>query len=516
MFGVFYSNYLLYNLPMKKFYPFLFFITILMLVFMISANVQIFDYDLWARLIAGMGVIDGHTVLKTDFLSYTPTHTWWDHEYGSGVIFYFFLKHFGGYSLIFLQTVIFFLIIFFTTRIIKLRHDKSFYNMLFWILPIIALQANFGSPIRCHLFSFLFFTIFLYILEKVRQGSLKLLYLLPILTIIWNNLHGGVVAGLGLIGMYAISEILDKKPVKHYLYAGILSCAALLINPWGFDYIKFLLMANTMKRPDITEWWGIFSKPHLYNQIPFKIFMILIIGLEGYKIYTHKMSTQISLWKDLDKAKFIVILTTLFLAIQHIKLLPFFVITATAFCYEDFADYIENKLPKYTEKLTLILIILISLIGLSMKKYELPLGASQYPHREVEFIKINDIKGNILVNFGLGSFVSYKTYPHNKIFMDGRYEEVYYDEMVPLLKKFYLLNPDWDEVLKKYPPDIMIIEKYYPVYEKLNELPKWTNVFDTENFGVFIKTENRKKTYTLPDNTLEYYKNTLFDTSIKF
>ena len=196
---------------MERFKVILFFVTILLLGFVITANVTAFDFDLWARLIAGMGVIDGGHVLKTDFLSYTPTHTWWDHEYGSGIVFYFFLKYFGSYSLIFLQTAIIFGIFFVIYKIIKLRGIEKPYSFLFFLFPLIALSQNFGSPIRCHLFSFLLFTVFLYVLELSRRGKYKLLYILPFLTILWNNLHGGVVSGIGLIVMYGFAQILDKK-----------------------------------------------------------------------------------------------------------------------------------------------------------------------------------------------------------------------------------------------------------------------------------------------------------------
>ena len=508
----------MYNQDMTKLKTFLFYIIILLLVFIISSNVTHFDFDLWARLIAGMGVIDGHQVLKADFLSYTPTHTWWDHEYGSGVIFYFFLKHFGAYSLIILQTILFFLTFVITVHVIKLRGINRPYNMLFFIFPIISLAANFGNPIRCHLFSFLFFALYIYILELVRRGKPSLIYILPILTIIWNNLHGGVVAGLGLIAMFGLGEILDKKPFKHYIIAGLLSFASLIINPWGWEYIKFLLSANAMSRPHIAEWWGLFSKHQLYNQIPFKIFMLLALVLEIITIGTkYKASGQIkNFLHQIDKSKYIVLITTLILAIKHVKLLPFFAIAASAYCYEDFYSLIETKLPKWTEKLIYILLLVICLAGLFIKKYDIPLGEASYPHREVEFIKINGIRGNVLVNFGLGSFVSYKLYPNNKIYMDGRYEEVYYDDLIPLLEKFYLVKPGWDEVLRKYPPDILIIEKYYPVYHMLNISPEWVNVFDAEIFVVFLKKTIVKKTYILPSNSKEYYKNTLFDTAIKF
>ena len=51
--------------------------TLLLLIFAICTNASYYDFDLWARLIAGMGVIDGGGVLKADFLSYTPVHTLW-------------------------------------------------------------------------------------------------------------------------------------------------------------------------------------------------------------------------------------------------------------------------------------------------------------------------------------------------------------------------------------------------------------------------------------------------------
>ena len=171
-----------------------------------------YDFDLWARLIAGMGVIEGHQVLKTDFLSYTPTHTWWDHEWGSGVIFYLVLKFLGPYSLIILQAIFTTCIFVLVSKIVKMKYNVMPYCIFIYVFAIMALNQNFSSPVRCHMFSFLLFTIFIYILELARRGKPKLLILIPFLTILWNNVHGGVVSGLGLIGMFALGEFLNQKP----------------------------------------------------------------------------------------------------------------------------------------------------------------------------------------------------------------------------------------------------------------------------------------------------------------
>ena len=81
-------------------------------------------------------------VLKADFLSYTPVHTWWDHEWGSGVIFYFILKYLGPYYLIILQAILMFLIFFTASKIIKLRTNYNPYNILFYFFTIMSVMPN--------------------------------------------------------------------------------------------------------------------------------------------------------------------------------------------------------------------------------------------------------------------------------------------------------------------------------------------------------------------------------------
>lgn len=504
---------------MGKFKTFLFYITLFLLIFAFSTTAHNFDFDLWARLIAGMGVIDGGHVLKTDFLSYTPVHTWWDHEWGSGVIFYAVLKLFGAYSLIILQAVMIFLIFFVLSQIVKSRTKCYPYNILFYFFALMSVMYNLNNPIRCHLFSFLFFTIFIYILEKVRNGNNKLLYIIPFITILWNNIHGGVVSGLGLIIMYALGEFLNKKPIKKYVITFTISALALFINPWGYEYIKFLLMANTMHRPDVMEWWGLFSKFHLFKQIPFKIFMFFVLVFESInitKILKHKPKLR-ETYEKADKVKIIVLCATLFLAIKHVKLLPFFTIAAVAYTYEDFYNLVENiTLPNWKNKIVYGMLLFLSIFSLTAKNLSLPIMAETYPIKEVEFIMRNNIKGNILVNFGLGSYVSYKLYPNNLIYMDGRYEEVYYDYMVPLLKKFYLVMPYWNEILEKFPPDCIILENYYPIYNHLKNSDDWKLVYESKVFGVFLPTKHAKDSYIKPTDDINYYKNTLFDTGIKF
>lgn len=484
-----------------------------------STTANGYDYDFWARLIAGKGFVQTGHVLKQDFLSYTPTHTWFDHEWGSGVIFYLTQHFFSSAGIILLQSLLVFLIFFVITKIVDLRGVKttSAYNFVFYFFAFSAMAPILNEPIRCQLFTFLFFTIFLYILELARKGNNRYLWSMPALMILWNNLHAGCVSGIGLIIIYMVGELLNKKPVKHYILPLILTIMVLPINPWGFSYLKFLLSATTMQRPDVLEWWGLFSKYHMFHYTNFKFFALILLVAEGAYLIKQDDFKKF----NFDKTKFLVLLVTLLLSMQHVKLIPLAVIAITCFLYDDFytifngiTKNVFNESPKFKNTLVYGFVFLFAFITIGTNPFGPLLNWDKYPIRAIEFIKINSLKGNLLINFGQGSYASYKLYPNNKIFMDGRYEEVYFKYMVPMLKRFYLAQDNWKDVLIKYPPDVMVIEKYYPIYQVLLQNVDWKPVFLDKYFVVFVRAQDVKKQYKNPSTDLNYYKETLFETNI--
>ena len=238
-----------------------------------------YDYDLFARLIVGERFVEYGILPYQDFLSYTPTHPWYDHEWGSGVVFYLLIKYLGAFGLLIFQALMMFLTAVFIIKTQKLQ-KHAFPPSLLFMAAFLAIFTHLNPGlVRCQLFSFLFFSIFLYILEKTRLGKTKnLIWLFPLIVIFWNNVHGGVVSGLGLIAMYFAGAILEKKPWKKYLAVLAVSGLTLIINPYGIKYLNFLFSAATKHRKYIVEWWPFYAKRHIvYYLIPslFSIFGVL-------------------------------------------------------------------------------------------------------------------------------------------------------------------------------------------------------------------------------------------------
>lgn len=496
---------------MKK--TILFYVVLFAFILAFCVSAKAYDYDLWARLIVGKHFFETLTVMKHDIVSYIPTNVWYDHEWGSGVVFYAFLKFFSHYGLVILQSTVIFLIWFFISKC-----QKPPYNILFFICSVTAMIQVIEQPVRSQIFTFLFFTIFLYIFEKERKTKNEnLLYVLPVLMIFWNNLHGGCVAGLGLFVLYIIGEFLNRNSVKKYFIPFLTCFVALIINPWGINYLEFLFKATTMQRPEILEWFNIFTPFFENNYLEFKTFAFVLLTSEMFYLVRFK--------PKFDFTKLVITLCTLCLAICHVKHIPLAVITLSIFFYEDFYtvfNFFTNNIfskPVYAKiKDSLVYFLILLFIVLTPNLYGTKpfVEWTKYPIRIVEFIKINDIKGNILTNFAQGSFISYKLYPHNKIYMDGRYEELYPLDNFDDLQNFVNMRGNWQSIMKKNPPDIMILEKTLPVCVHLQKSPEWTILFDDNIFYLFVKTKDVKENYKNSPIDLEYYQKHIFDTDINF
>ncbi len=466
-----------------------------------------YDYDLYARLIVGESFVEKGIFHYRDFLSYTPTHLWYDHEWGSGVVFYWFLKLFGSYGLILVHALTMFVTAFFIIKTQKLQKHAYPTSILFMGLFLLLFSHLNPNIVRCHMFSFMFFAMFLYFLEKTRTQNSNIIWLVPLIVIIWNNLHGGVVSGLGIIFIYMVCAILTAKSWKKYFYVLLVSTPLLAINPYGIEYLDFLFSANTKNRKYITEWWPVFAKRHVYYYYPAfctGIFTIIIAGINAFKR------------KNFDLTKFSVLVVTTLLGTIHVKLLSLAIIVVGALFYNDLMGIFCKKQVKILEKLTYILIS-ISLIYIPLSYPFTPrVSVKKFPVLEVEFLRKNQIEGNIITGFGLGSYVSYKLYPQNLIYMDGRYEEVYYDQEIENLAIFELAEPNWEKITKIYPTDILMPNKSVPIFKALKDSPNWDLVYEGPLCGVFLRKGKHKENYKLPSKNLRYYQKTAFNNMGKF
>ncbi len=484
---------------------FIFYFTIFIFILSLALIHNTIDMDYWARLLQGNAFWAFGDILRFDPFSYTKTHIWLDHEWGSSVIFAFIQNNFGFKGILIFRALVVFLIFFFIFKTLKINNSNYLFNIIYFPLMIVfAIPTIVESGLRCHFFTFLFFTIFIYILEHAKNSKkYKMLYFLPVLMLFWSNVHGGCVAGLGLLGMYAVGEFLNKNSFKHYLIVLMLAFFALFVNPYGIEYVKFIFMASIMERPFVTEWISPFAHPNIKFFLAYKIIYILniIFVFAAFKMKYLK-----------DWTKIIILAVCAYLSFKYIKNTPFFIFASIIFLY----PFLNNLFKRYeNKKIACIINTMIILFSIwTISKYPMKPILTQQPVQIAEFMKINNLQGNIFSPFDIGSYLIYKLFPNNLVYMDGRYEEVYFDETKKLADDFFKAGQNWDNVLKIKPePDYIIIPSLALVDDYLAQNSEYTLIFSDSINNIYAKTSKLKEKYYLPVNDADYYNNQAFETN---
>lgn len=465
------------------------------------------DWDLWARMAVGAIFFQTGTVFKHDIFAYTPTKNLWvDHEWGSGVVFYFLSHYFGDFGLLFLKFfIIFFIFIFiFNNNQLKKEKNTCAYSIIYYLFSIYAMMPGFVNTIRSQSFTYFFFAMWFYLLNLVREGKNRILFIFPLLMLIWANLHGGFLAGIGLLLIYAIAEAVNKREFVKYLWTLLACFTATLINPYGFKYWAYLIDAVTMNRPYIPEWDPINFFASVGQYWSFKLFFILAI-LSYVFIFVKKR------FKDINWSEFAVLCVTFYMAISHKRHLVFFVIAASSSIYyyigsasnwlssvlsfkgKNFIPPIVTRVLNNAKDITVYFFIFaISLIIVSFKPIKVAVLPSQFPVKAVEFIKINKLKGNLLVLFNWGSYALWNLYPDNKIAVDGRYEEVYSNAFINEVARFHYSGANWDDLLVKYHTDVILLPTNYDCYKQVLMIKNWKEIYKDEWASVFVPRSRDK------------------------
>ncbi|MDD3013704.1 MAG: hypothetical protein PHC34_08395 [Candidatus Gastranaerophilales bacterium] len=502
------------------------------------------DRDLWHRLAVGQTFWQTGTILKHDIFAYTPVkYLWVDHEWGSGVIFYSIARLAGDYGLIFLKIFLLLTVILTIYAINKPKSNKNdSFKIGFYTFSIFAILVGFQSTVRSQVFTYLFFTLWIYLLEKIRtknfsspsnektslKQTLKYIWFFPVTMLLWANLHGGFIAGFGLLGIYAIGEYLNKKNPIIYLAIIAISLPVTLINPYGLKFWDYMITAITMPRPYITEWKPLNLFAPLIEFIAFKLLLLITLLGWGYKILSKNKF-------KIDWTGAILLAVTLYLSIRHQRHVVFFAISASIFSYQYFYEFIDAICKKYTDKLLnffslknqkLILFTTKSLVFINIIALGIYMGIknplivkvndAEYPTKAVEFIKINNLKGNLLLSFNWGSYALWKLHPQCKVSIDGRYEETYPDHVYKEVTDFIFLNKDWNSVLKKYHNDIVLLPTDKDIYTEFKKLKNWKMIYKDKYSAIFIPASVKSEKWKMPDKNINYSKTKFCTYSAKF
>lgn len=222
------------------------------------------DLDLGWHLKYGEYIFTHHTLLRENLFSSTmPGYRYLNHSWASELILYTVFRGSGFLGISLLGAILMTMTFFFLARAANL--DRWSMGLLFPAMLFLLNDVTLLS-FRSQYFSFLGLAVLVYLLGKLEQYPKRTAFLIPLLFLLWANLHGQFIMGLGLFTIWLIFYFLrlisrrcerTKVPISQLYPAVILllALAATMCNPYGFELYQeiFRHFGNPLQK-FVTEW----------------------------------------------------------------------------------------------------------------------------------------------------------------------------------------------------------------------------------------------------------------------
>ena len=420
------------------------------------------DPDLFARVAVGHIIASTGWVAYTDPFSFTAPHaTWIDHEWLSGYIFFLLSQIGGDFALFLFKVLMLFLFLFATTKTHILVSGKL--HLIPYVFSIFFTYYLWLSTVRCQIFTYTLLSVFFLLIAQSQQRiSLSKYLLFSLLMVLWTNLHGGFVLGLFFLGLFWLSRVIERK--SDVVPLGIcLVCTIFLTlcNPYGFSYWQYMFDALMLPRTFVPEWDSV----SLFSPVGFLMTLTMLIVTHKVVMRERALSFQSA-----------ALIASYLLGMWHLRLAGIFFIVVSIWGAQEISNFftlLPHKLRKVRsalEMLTITLSIVFgssSLFSLCCEK-DFQLDYSKYPVGATEWLAENAKDTNLLNGFTEGSYLLWKLAPVIKISLDGRYEEVYSNEVVDRVRCIYDTTcTSSSEMLLEISPDYALVSNKHLKNSKL-------------------------------------------------
>jgi hypothetical protein len=488
---------------------------VVLLLIVIADSHQFTDPDLWGHIRFGQATLAAGHLINTDPYSYSafgmPCHY---HEWLTELLMGWLYNSFGVAGLKLWKFACAAATIVLLADAVSETGASASLQMNLLLLAALAIMPH--IQFRPQLFSFALMAAAITLLARETYRGRAPLWLMVPIMMLWANLHGGFIMGIAAVliyaGIRAASDVLQHRGYARGLRLSLIAIAAVaatLITPYGIVTWTTVIHAlrNPVTRIALMDWKPMLSAMadqwHLYHPgVVIYLFVLAIIAALAAGLLLAPITD--------DLALVVIAIVMCIAAFVIVRNIPFAVITAIVpaahhlgvasrrrAAHSILQPAARRKPEPAVQPLerspmnqwivatgAFALAIYLGLFSAHI------LQDSYYPAGAVAYLNNNNLRGNLLCNYGWAEYAIWHLAPRTKIFIDGRYDIVYPYSVIDDYIKFIFALPGGSGVLQRYPHDFILIPPDSPAMRLVQDNPHWRLIYRDDGSRLYARADS--------------------------
>jgi hypothetical protein len=440
------------------------------------------DNDLWGHVRFGAEIVRHGGVIRLDPFTYTvPGAPWMNHEWLSQVLLYAAYAGGGGPGLWLLKLAVGLA----TAAFLAGRVRRETASPWIWgplLLLALAVLSR-GFAIRPQIFSYCALAGLLWRLDR-GVAPVPSWWALPLLFVLWANLHGAFILGLGALALWGANALAVDRPSRgRVVLVCLLALVATLATPFGWQLLSYIAGELTVEHP-ITEW-----QPVSFTDPAHVTYLILVVAFV--------LTLPFASWRTQGWAVLLA-LGTAVMAMRHQRHTPVFALIAAGPIAAQLAAGVAwwpwRRVPIGTAAqraiavgLVAIALAQVGLLGarLTADRGQIVFDPQDYPVGAVRALAGSVDALNLAVPLDWGEYVIWHLGPRVKVSLDGRFATLFPPHVVRDNFDFFAGAGDWQRLLTAYPTDAVLVPRASPC--PIRSQPGWHRAYADPVAEIYLR-----------------------------
>jgi hypothetical protein len=387
------------------------------------------------------------------------------------------------------------------------------------LLALSASSVHFLA--RPHVVSWLFTVVFFAVLAAFQDdGNTRRLIWLPVLMLVWANVHGGFPVGLILVAIYFVANVAEAfgwdadrdvsaRKAKTLALVGTITAGVTLANPYGYQLhlhiYRYLSDAFLMNHIDE------FLSPNFHGLAQKCFAWILLLTILGAATTPKRLRASelllivFAVYSGLYATRNIPVSSMLLALViaPHLSLSlraaggRLEMASRQPIWLEPFKGFSARMAAMESALRGHLWSAVVVMLGLWACLHHGHLGSRQimdahfdsgkFPVASVEWLARNGVRDPIFCPDYWGGYLIYERYPEMPVVVDDRHD-LYGAEYLKNYLKVTRAEPGWDLALDEMHTNRILTPEKSPLAALLSEAPKWKEVYHDQTAVVFTRT----------------------------